>query len=636
MDEEFQNQNDSEEEGKNNISADLIRGHINTIILRTLYERDKYGYEIIEDIEAKSHGQYTLKQPTLYSALKRLESQGFINAYWKMEEASGGGRRKYYTLTDSGREITERNQSEWEYSRTVIDSLISDKNFDFSNPAPSPVDFRLLKTSTSRVRGTKNGGDDDEEDIREVKFDEDTAEAVQKNSVPSYDDNIVAGYRDDISYNEINTVETHTVNTVNETQSFYDTSTSKNNEIGSNGYNNRNDGYIENNNDYLNINDRYTNVNDGYRSGQSSTANASAVNTQSVNSVPENFDVENIGLRSRDENDTQKGYASQSNDPEQQAIYQQMQQAAQQIQQVTQQLQQAAHQQSVQDSVYFTSAESPQDAGQSAANAAPPLSTAQQTDFAQDSVSERERLEEERRRHENYMRLISEPIEQKDTVPDSESIDTEKLIYNNKPEPERDYKNLVNNLFIKTVNQPRQPEPEPAEPIPQPIQVSYEDATVKASKDGLTVNSSEYAVSGTRRKKYNRGFTLFKCSLIVGVILLFEFAISLAFKDSLGINGVSVGYPIVILALAVAEVAIFGILTTTDFGKCTRKPASHTSYLTASVVITIILILIIFVTSLLLDVNFASASDVAAKIIIPCLVAFNIPIFATIFYAFSR
>ena len=56
------------------ISSDLIRGHINTIILRSLYDGDKYGYDIINEIEKKSGGLYTMKQPTLYSALKRLES----------------------------------------------------------------------------------------------------------------------------------------------------------------------------------------------------------------------------------------------------------------------------------------------------------------------------------------------------------------------------------------------------------------------------------------------------------------------------------------------------------------------------------------------------------------------------------
>ncbi|MDE6373076.1 MAG: PadR family transcriptional regulator, partial [Clostridia bacterium] len=141
----------SRNEEANSIGSDIIRGHINTIILRALYERDKYGYEIMNDIEVKSHGQYSLKQPTLYSALKRLENQGYIRAYWKTDEVTSGGRRKYFTLTESGKEITEKNLAEWEYSRTIIDSLISDRSFDFSQPAPTPVDFHILKNSVSRV-----------------------------------------------------------------------------------------------------------------------------------------------------------------------------------------------------------------------------------------------------------------------------------------------------------------------------------------------------------------------------------------------------------------------------------------------------------------------------------------------------
>lgn len=80
-----QNMSDNEKDNSGNsssISSDLIRGHINTIILRTLYDGDKYGYEIINEIEEKSKGQYSLKQPTLYSALKRLESQDFVTSYW--------------------------------------------------------------------------------------------------------------------------------------------------------------------------------------------------------------------------------------------------------------------------------------------------------------------------------------------------------------------------------------------------------------------------------------------------------------------------------------------------------------------------------------------------------------------------
>ncbi len=136
-------------EESQSVSSDLIRGHINTIILRALYDGDKYGYEIISEIERKSHGQYVMKQPSLYSALKRLEKDGFITSYWG--GSVSGGRRKYFSLTDAGKDVSETNQAEWEYSRTVIDNLISDKDFDFSNPAPGAVNMRVLRDTTSRT-----------------------------------------------------------------------------------------------------------------------------------------------------------------------------------------------------------------------------------------------------------------------------------------------------------------------------------------------------------------------------------------------------------------------------------------------------------------------------------------------------
>lgn len=117
------------------INSDLIRGNINTIILKALYNGDRYGYEIIKDIEDKSHGQYILKQPTLYSCLKRLESQGFITSYWGGDQ-SNGGRRKYYSLTDMGREVFAQSQDEYEYSRTIIDQLISERPYDLETLEP--------------------------------------------------------------------------------------------------------------------------------------------------------------------------------------------------------------------------------------------------------------------------------------------------------------------------------------------------------------------------------------------------------------------------------------------------------------------------------------------------------------------
>lgn len=71
------------------------------IILYQLENGDRYGYEIIKQIEDFSNGKIVIKQPTLYSVLKKLEQGRFISSYWQDSEI--GGKRHYYKLTDNGR-----------------------------------------------------------------------------------------------------------------------------------------------------------------------------------------------------------------------------------------------------------------------------------------------------------------------------------------------------------------------------------------------------------------------------------------------------------------------------------------------------------------------------------------------------
>lgn len=71
------------------------------IILYQLIDGDKYGYEIIKQIEDVSNGAIVIKQPTLYSVLKKLEQGKFISSYWQDSEI--GGKRHYYKLTDNGK-----------------------------------------------------------------------------------------------------------------------------------------------------------------------------------------------------------------------------------------------------------------------------------------------------------------------------------------------------------------------------------------------------------------------------------------------------------------------------------------------------------------------------------------------------
>lgn len=76
---------------KGKVSADLLRGHTDTIVLGILMKGDSYGYEIYKAILDKTDGLYELKEATLYSSYKRLEREGFIIAYWGDE--TQGGRR---------------------------------------------------------------------------------------------------------------------------------------------------------------------------------------------------------------------------------------------------------------------------------------------------------------------------------------------------------------------------------------------------------------------------------------------------------------------------------------------------------------------------------------------------------------
>lgn len=118
------------------VNSDLIRGNVTTIILGSLQGQDRYGYEILKEIEDKSNGHYVLKQATLYNHLKRLEKQGLVSSYEGDPDDTGGGKRRYYALTKEGQAYLEKETTEYEYSRTILDNLLSSNEFDFTKDIP--------------------------------------------------------------------------------------------------------------------------------------------------------------------------------------------------------------------------------------------------------------------------------------------------------------------------------------------------------------------------------------------------------------------------------------------------------------------------------------------------------------------
>lgn len=105
------------------INKEVLKGHIDTLILSLLHDRDMYGYEIAKFVREKSNEQFELKEGTLYLSLKRLEKNEWITSYWSNEQGPGG-RRKYYKLTSLGEEGYIEKRLEWKFVKKLMDSFL--------------------------------------------------------------------------------------------------------------------------------------------------------------------------------------------------------------------------------------------------------------------------------------------------------------------------------------------------------------------------------------------------------------------------------------------------------------------------------------------------------------------------------
>lgn len=104
-----------------NVPSEMLRGHIDTIILLSLLDSDKHTGQIKEEIESRSDGQFELKQGTFYSCLQRIVKQGYVTEY---RVSTPEGRKKFYQLTEKGKVYIDENKDRWCFSRRVIDTLI--------------------------------------------------------------------------------------------------------------------------------------------------------------------------------------------------------------------------------------------------------------------------------------------------------------------------------------------------------------------------------------------------------------------------------------------------------------------------------------------------------------------------------
>lgn len=99
------------------LTQELRRGVLVLAVLSRLEEK-RYGYDLISRLDEKG---LEIEQGTLYPLLRRLEEQNLLTSEWNVE---GSRPRRYYVLSQQGKEMLEELRVEWRNLTEVMNNLL--------------------------------------------------------------------------------------------------------------------------------------------------------------------------------------------------------------------------------------------------------------------------------------------------------------------------------------------------------------------------------------------------------------------------------------------------------------------------------------------------------------------------------
>jgi PadR family transcriptional regulator PadR len=103
------------------INPQLKRGTLELCVLAIVSRGDCYGYELVNRISDCMH----ITEGTIYPLLKRLKDNGSITSY--IVESQEGPPRKYYQITNAGKDEKERQINEWRDFSESVEKLIKEE-----------------------------------------------------------------------------------------------------------------------------------------------------------------------------------------------------------------------------------------------------------------------------------------------------------------------------------------------------------------------------------------------------------------------------------------------------------------------------------------------------------------------------
>ena len=100
------------------------KGVLELCVLALLHKRDCYGYEISDFLSRR----IDIADGTVYPILRKLKADGLLTTY--LQEESGGPPRKYYRLTELGRETYQNDRVEYLKFAQSVRTLLEDESND--------------------------------------------------------------------------------------------------------------------------------------------------------------------------------------------------------------------------------------------------------------------------------------------------------------------------------------------------------------------------------------------------------------------------------------------------------------------------------------------------------------------------
>ncbi len=107
------------------LSKKTLDGNMETLLLSALSSGPSYGYQLVQDLNAKAPGILKTGEGTIYPVLHRLEERELIASAWRTGES--GRQRRYYRISPKGKKALAENRLQWAALKQVMGAVLGER-----------------------------------------------------------------------------------------------------------------------------------------------------------------------------------------------------------------------------------------------------------------------------------------------------------------------------------------------------------------------------------------------------------------------------------------------------------------------------------------------------------------------------